>query len=212
LNAARLDTFTVSGIYLTGPDGLVRAQYIFPDKFVRTFGDQSGLAAFNPRTQEYLAAASWEDENYQSSSGYLVWKPGSTPRLISLACNRTGSFSEDATLFACHSGQADDVLVWNTSEEREVARWKGEGETSTRAGELTFFDEGRGLAVEEGEHDSSFRLNTTIRLYEVASHTIVAEYRLGAIEKRPNLSSQQLGRDGLMPHLGAVRYPIILRI
>jgi hypothetical protein len=193
LSVSPLAPVMQSALYLVDFNGTTHASYQFPTDSVRPFGDTSGAMSFNAQTQEHLAEASWQDANYESHNGLLAWNPENTPRLIPLECNSEGVFSEDGTLFACHSGPESDILMWNVSENREVARWEVGGAKATRAGQLTFFDESRGLAVERGTHDSSNRLDTTIELYEIASHALVSKHHLKPIANRPNLSSSQLG-------------------
>lgn len=182
-----------SSLYLIGPDGQTQGQYQFPGTYVRPLigeGNADSLDSSN----EYLVAANWGgiDEDY---SGFLAWRPGSAPRMVDLGCNGAGSFSSGGERFACNNGKEEDIAVWSVADATEIARWHGIGDSiPNRADNCTFFADGQGLAVEQGDHDAQFRLRTTIRLYEVVSHKIVGSHQLEPIDNRPDLVASQLGQ------------------
>ena len=191
-----------SSLYFLDKQGVTRGEYIFPTASVTPQPGSAGQTAFNPDTQEYVVSANWSKEDYTNYSGYMAWKPGTAPRLVPLECNTNGSFSEDGRLFACDAGPDGAIVVWNVTEGREVTRWQGIGDSiNNRAEEMTFFDRGRGLAVEQGTHDKAFRLITTIRLYSISSHQVLREYDLEPIEKRPDLVASSLGNNDILLYM-----------
>lgn len=195
LNVASVDpTGSSSYIYLADTNGAIHASGKLPSELVRFFGDQYGMATFNRGSGEYLAAANWG----QGEGGYLTWSPGKPARLFGHECNTEGTFSPDGALFACHAGADDDVEIWDTATDRQVGRWPATGETATRAGQLTFVDSGRELAVERGSHDSHFRLDTTVEVDTLAAHKPVATFALTPIEQRPNLASRVFAANNIL--------------
>ena len=80
-------------------------------------GEPPGIAAsdieFNQTSGAFVIAS-------DSQEGFITWKPGTQPVATRAQCDGEGTVTNDGRLFACISGLADTLSLWNVSQRRMI--------------------------------------------------------------------------------------------